>query len=72
MAIRLSLACSLPGSLRLQGIDGVASAGRVELCLNGVWGTVCSMREHWGLKNAQVVCLSLGFSTAVTAVPQER
>jgi hypothetical protein len=57
------------GSVRLEGL--VAGAGRVELCLNGEWGTVCSTSEQWGLKNAQVACRSLGYYAAVTAIPQE-
>ena len=57
--------------MRLLGL-GVTGAGRVELCREREWGTVCSRVPQWGLKNAQVVCRSLGFTTAVTAIPQER
>ena len=48
-------------------VDGpAANTGRVEICLNGVWGSVCVERywwhrEHWDIREARVVCRQLGY-----------
>lgn len=36
------------------------SSGRVETCLGGIWGTVCS--NGWDDTDAQSICKSLGFN----------
>ena len=50
------------GTVRL--VDGpVENAGRVEVCINGVWGTVCHRNVNdWGNNDARVVCGQLGYS----------
>ena len=48
------------GRLRLVG-GNIENEGRVEICVNNIWGTVCD--NSWGSAEASVVCLQLGYST---------
>ena len=51
------------GDLRL--VDSLSTdtrAGRLEIFMKGVWGTVCDIR--FGLTEANVACRQLGFSSA--------
>jgi len=47
------------GQLRLEG-GNVANEGRVEICIDNVWGTVCN--GIWGTTEATVVCRQLEYS----------
>ena len=48
------------GSVRLMGGSN-STIGRVEICINHAWGSVCNSK--FGTNEALVICRQLGFST---------
>jgi hypothetical protein len=61
-ALELTLEnCPLNGDVRL--VDGPSeNAGRVEVLIDGVWGTVCD--DAFGMEEATVICRQLGYAGA--------
>ena len=50
--------CSECGDIRLVG-GSSKFKGRVEVCVNNAWGTVCD--DAWDTTDANVVCAQLGY-----------
>ena len=57
--VLISIAPCTTGQLRLAG-SNITYEGRVEICMNNMWGTVCD--DSWGSADATVVCRELGYS----------
>ena len=50
------------GAVRL--IDGdIEQEGRMEVCSNGIWGSICSY--GWGTSDAYVACKQLGYNPGI-------
>ena len=60
--IHAYIECSIPGEIQLA--NGDRNEGRVEICFNGHWGTVC--HNSWDYRDAEVVCRQLGFGSTGT------
>ena len=45
------------GDLRLD-TSNAAIGGRVEICYDGIWGSICN--EEWTIDDARVACKQLG------------
>ena len=53
------------GAARLTGL-GSSRVGRLEVCVNNTWGTVCnSLETAWMMRNSAVACKMLGYGLAV-------
>lgn len=65
--------CTVDGQLRFERFSISTTAGRVEICRNSVWGSICvdNNQVAWSEKNAQVACRELGFSGALNSLVQE-
>ena len=48
------------GNVRIRGFN-YNQIGRVEVCVNGSWSTVCA--EHWDDADAKVACQQIGLSS---------
>ena len=61
--LRIVLALPSNGDIRLAGYGSTPLWGRVEIYLNGTWGTICD--DTFRLNEADVACRQLGLGYAV-------
>ena len=60
-SISAPAACEL-GELRLAGGAVNATTGLLEICIDGMWGSICD--DQWTNDDANVACFQLGFAGA--------
>lgn len=46
------------GNVKLVDGDNM-NEGRVEVCKDGIWGTICDQNAEWGTAEARVICRQL-------------
>ena len=54
----------ITGEVRLVGGVVNSSSGLLEVCVDGVWGSVCDYHNEWTLNNAAVVYRQLSLPTS--------
>ena len=47
------------GSLRLEEDEVATNKGRLEICINNMWGTICN--DSFDNNDAKVVCTQMGY-----------
>ena len=63
-SVSIIIPCFIGGDSCIDGrvrlVNGsLNQEGRVEVCVNGVWGSICGI--GWGTSDARVVCKQLGY-----------
>ena len=59
--------CRREGQVRLVG-GSTSNEGRVEICIQGVWGSIC--RNSWGTAESAIVCEQLGFQSESKSISE--
>ncbi|XP_036418086.1 scavenger receptor cysteine-rich type 1 protein M130-like [Colossoma macropomum] len=65
MLVSSLLSASLSDSVNIRLVSGIGTcSGRVEVNVNGQWGTVCN--DGWVMTHAESVCRKLGCGNAIS------